>query len=254
VTELVTLAQLANAHCDGTRYALAGQDFGAVLSELHVHAATGDSDTRRAALAALVEACIAASGTMGALGHGTLATTLAQRGYNAAQLLGDPALTGFASKLRAGTLSRLGARHRAAAVLGDALVAVESAADPTAADNGPAQAAGMLHLASAELSSQQGRSGDADTHLAQARELARVTGECNGLNYHFGPANVAAWSVSIGVELERAARMPPSGSGPTRRGWLRYLRRRIGARICTSTSPGGGRRPEATGTPRRSAT
>lgn len=71
------------------------------------------------------------------------------------------------------------------------------------ADNGPAQAAGMLHLASAQLSSRERRGGDANAHLAQAAELARYTGEGNELNYHFGAANVAAWSVAIGVELER---------------------------------------------------
>lgn len=203
LTELVKLARLANTHCDETRYGLAGQDVGAVLSELHVHCATGDSDTKRAALAALVEACIAASGMVRALGHGALAAAVARRGYDAAEQLGDPGLTGFASMQRASALIRLGARHRASAVLGDALVAVEPAADPTATDNGPAQAAGMLHLASAQLSSREGRSGDADTHLTQAAELADATGECNDLNYHFGSANVAAWSVSIGVELER---------------------------------------------------
>ncbi|MGH3823181.1 MAG: helix-turn-helix domain-containing protein [Pseudonocardiaceae bacterium] len=203
VAELVRLARHANAHCDETRYALVGRDFGAVLSELHVHVATGDSDTRRAALAALVEACIAASGTVRALGHGALAVAIARRGHDAARQLGDPALTGFASMQRAGSLIRLGARHRAAAVLKNALVAIEPAADPTAPDTGPAQAAGMLHLASAQLSSRERRSGDAETHLAQAAELARATGERNDLNYHFGSANVAAWSVSIEVELER---------------------------------------------------
>ncbi len=203
VAELVKLARHANMQCDETQYALAGRDFGAVITELHILAATGDSDTRRAALAALVEACIAASGTVRALGHGTLAEALAQRGYDAARLLGDPALTGFVSMQRAGTLIRLGARRRAAVVLGEALVELEPTADPTAADNGPAQAAGMLHLASAQLSSRQGRSGDADAHLAQAVELASATGECNDLNYHFGSVNVAAWSVSIGVELQR---------------------------------------------------
>jgi hypothetical protein len=124
----VKLAQLANLHCDDARYALAGRDFGAVLSELHIHAVTGDSDTRRAALAALVEACIAASGTVRDLGHGALAVAVARRGYDAAEQLGDPALMGFVSMQRAGTLIRLGARHRAAAVLGDALIAVESSA------------------------------------------------------------------------------------------------------------------------------
>jgi len=64
LNELAGLARQANAHCDEARYALAGRDFGAVLSELHVHVATG----RRAALAALVEACLAASGTVRALG------------------------------------------------------------------------------------------------------------------------------------------------------------------------------------------
>jgi transcriptional regulator with XRE-family HTH domain len=203
VAELVRLAQLANTHYDEARYALVGRDFGAVLTELHVHAATGDSDTHRTALAALVEACVVASGTVRDLGHGALAVAVARRGYDAAELLGDPTLTGFASMTRAGCLIRLGARYRAEAVLGAALAAVEPAADPTAADTGTAQAAGMLHLASAQLSSRQGRSGDADTHLAQAAELAKATGECNDLNYHFGSANVVAWSVSIGVELER---------------------------------------------------
>ncbi len=125
------------------------------------------------------------------------------RGYDAAERLGDPALTAFASMTRAGNLIRLGARHRAARVLGDALVAVESAADPTAADNGPAQAAGMLHLASAQLASREGRCGAADTHLALAAELAKATGECNDLNYHFGPANVAAAALMLPLRVRR---------------------------------------------------
>jgi hypothetical protein len=95
-------------------------------------------------LAALVEACIAASGTARALGHGSLAEVLARRSYEAAQLLGDPALTGFVRMQHAGTLIQLGARRRAATVLGNALVDLESTADPTGADKGPAQAAGML--------------------------------------------------------------------------------------------------------------
>jgi hypothetical protein len=39
----------------------------------------------------------------------------------------------------------------------DDVQAVGPAVDPTAAGNGPAQAAGMLHLASAELASHEGR-------------------------------------------------------------------------------------------------
>jgi transcriptional regulator with XRE-family HTH domain len=203
VAQLVELARKANEHCDETRYALAGRDFGAVLTELHAYAVTGDTDTRRAALTALVEACIAASGTVRAIGHGTLAAALAKRAEQAARQIGDPSLTGFATMQHAGTLTRLGARHRAAGLLGDTLVELEPDTDPTSPDNAPAQAAGMLHLASAQLASREGRGGDAETHLAQARELAAATGERNSLNYHFGPSSVAAWAVSIGVELER---------------------------------------------------
>ncbi|MGH3829381.1 MAG: hypothetical protein ACRDRS_02855 [Pseudonocardiaceae bacterium] len=128
-----------------------------MLSELHVYAVTGDSDAQRVALAALAEACIAASCVALNLGHTSLAVTIARRGYDAAERLGDPALTGFAAKMRTGALIRLGARHRTAKVLGAALVTIESAADPTAADNAPAQAAGMLHLALAQLASREGR-------------------------------------------------------------------------------------------------
>jgi len=220
VTELVKLVRYANMQCDETQYALAVLDFGAVITELHIQAVTGDSDTRRAALAALVEACIAASGTVRALGYGSLAEAIAERGYDASLLLGDPALIGFVSMQHAGTLIRMGAWRRAAAVLGAALLDLEPSVNPTAADNGPAQAAGMLHLASAQLSSRQGRSGDADTHLVQAAEMASATGECNDLNYHFGSVNVAAWSVSIGIELQRgpevvervAANVPQMGA------------------------------------------
>ncbi|MGH3829382.1 MAG: hypothetical protein ACRDRS_02860 [Pseudonocardiaceae bacterium] len=60
-----------------------------------------------------------------------------------------------------------------------------------------------------------------------------MTGECNYLNYHFGPANVAAWSVSIGVELERGpdaaeraeadvSRLAAALASADRRSWLHF--------------------------------
>jgi hypothetical protein len=61
----------------------------------------------------------------------------------------------------------------------------------------------MLHLTGAQLAAREGRAVDADTHLSEARQLAKVTGERNAYRYHFGPANVAAWSLAIAVELER---------------------------------------------------
>jgi transcriptional regulator with XRE-family HTH domain len=102
VEQLASWAARANAHCDEARYALAGRDLGALLTELHVHAATGTPATRRTALAALVEACAVAFGITRQLGHPQLAVQAMDRGLAAAVRRGDPALAGFAGLARAG--------------------------------------------------------------------------------------------------------------------------------------------------------
>lgn len=48
VEQLAALVAIANRHVDETRYQVAGQDLGAVLTELHVHAVSGRPDVRRA--------------------------------------------------------------------------------------------------------------------------------------------------------------------------------------------------------------
>lgn len=200
VEQLASWAAQANAHCDEARYALAGKDLGALLTELHVHAARETSATRRIALAALVEACAVAFGIARQLGHPQLAVQAMDRGHAAAVRLGDPALAGFAGLARAGAFSRLGARRTAAAVLAEARAAVEGEADPTGDDVRAAEALGMTHLLAAQLAGRDGRASDADAHLAEAADLAAATGERNTLAWHFGPANVAAWSLAIAVE------------------------------------------------------
>jgi hypothetical protein len=200
VEQLALWAAQANAHCDEARYALAGKDLGALLTELHVHAARGTAAARRTALAALVEACVVAFGIARQLGHPQLAVQAMDRGHAAAVRLGDPALAGFARLARAGAFSRLGARRTAAAVLSEARAAVEGEADPTGDDVRAAEALGMTHLLAAQLAGRDGRAGDADAHLAEAADLAGATGERNTLAWHFGPANVAVWSLAIAVE------------------------------------------------------
>lgn len=198
--QLATWAAQANAHCDEARYALAGKDLGALLTELHVHAATGTPAARGTALAALVEACAVAFGIARQLGHPQLAVQAMDRAHVAAVRLGDPALAGFAGLARAGAFSRLGARRTATNVLAEARAAVESEADPTGSDVRAAEALGMTHLLAAQLAGRDGRTGDAETHLAEAADLAHATGERNTLAWHFGPANVTAWSLAIAVE------------------------------------------------------
>lgn len=198
--QLAAWAAQANAHCEEARYALAGRDLGALLIELYVHAATGTPAARRTALAALVEACAVAFGIAHPLGNPQLAVQAMNRGLAAAVRLDDPALAGFAGLARAGAFSLLGARRTASAVLVEARAAVEPQADPTGEDVRAAEALGLIHVLDARLAFSDGRPGDAETHLAEAADLAHATGERDTLRWHFGPANVAAWSLAVSVE------------------------------------------------------
>ncbi|MBV9012533.1 MAG: helix-turn-helix domain-containing protein [Pseudonocardiales bacterium] len=206
VDQLAAWAAQANAHCEQARYALAGRDLDALLTELYVHAATGTPAVRRTALTALVEACVVAFGIAHALGNPQLAVQAMDRGLAAAVRLGDPALAGFAGLARAGGFSCLGARRTASAVLAEVRAIVEPEADPTGEDVRAAEALGLTHVLAARLAIGDGRPGDAETHLAEAADLAHATGERNTLQWHFGPANVAAWSLTIAVE---------QGNGPS---------------------------------------
>lgn len=201
IGELAAWAANANEHVANSSYALAGRHLAVLLAELHVHAVTGDADTRRAALAALVETCFAASGVARQLGNPDLAVAVARRGEEAARRLDDPALSAFAAMVSTSALSRLGARHRAQRVGTAALAAVEPLADPSTTEPVAAEAAGMLHLSAAQMAAKDQTGDLANDHLGAARELAERTGERNTLWFSFGPANVRAWSLSIAVEL-----------------------------------------------------
>ncbi|MGH3767464.1 MAG: helix-turn-helix domain-containing protein [Pseudonocardiaceae bacterium] len=201
IEQLISAAATANAHLDAARFSLAGRELGAVLTELHVAVVTGSTDTGRAALAALAEACLVGASIARHLGHADLAVQTARRGYDAAQRLEDPTRAGLLTMHRALGLGWIGARHRMSAVLDDALAGI--AADPSAADTGPAQAAGMLHLTAALNHARQKRGRAADDHLDAASELARHAGEGNVLLQHFGPVNVATWGINVAVELGR---------------------------------------------------
>lgn len=100
---------------------------------------------------------------------------------------------------------RLGARRRAAATLAGAVDELAGIADHTAANTLTAEVYGFLHLTSALAASRDGRGDDARSHIAEARTTAQRTGERNNLLMHFGPTNVTAWSLSIGVELGEGA-------------------------------------------------
>ncbi len=104
---------------------------------------TGNGDTRRAALAALAEACLVGASNARHFGY-AVAVATARRGCEAAGRLGDSTRAGLLTMHRSLGLAWIGARHRVTAVLDEALA--ETTPDPSAADTGPAEAAGMMHL------------------------------------------------------------------------------------------------------------
>lgn len=196
----------ANLQRDHTRYELAGRELGQLLVELQVAAATGDGEHRRRALTALIEACIVAYELTKNLGHPQLAVEATRRGLDAARRLDNPILLGCARWFSALSLLRLGARRRAGALLAHAVDELASQIDPTADHTLPAEIYGFLHLTSALVAARDGRADNARTHIQEARVIAQQTGERNSLAMHFGPTNVSAWSLSIGVELGEAGR------------------------------------------------
>jgi transcriptional regulator with XRE-family HTH domain len=197
---LTAQASRALAYSDDVQLHLAGRGLDALLTELHVHAVTGDGETRRAALAALVQVCITARSLAGTMGHPELAVAVAQRGYDAARLLERPDLVGLMAMGRTMTLSHVGARRRALKLAEQTLAELPTAAIDQ--DTRAVQARGMLHLSAALISARAGSPGDGATHFQEAHDLAARVGEGNHLRYHFGPTNVSAWSLSIAVETE----------------------------------------------------
>ncbi|MBV9729575.1 MAG: helix-turn-helix transcriptional regulator [Pseudonocardiales bacterium] len=203
VAQLAAAVAHANAALDEAKFSLAVRHLGALIGELTVAAVSGSTDSRRTALAALAEACMVGTATARHLGRPELAIQAARRGYDAASMLGDPALTAQLAVQRSLGLTWIGARRRVTDVLDKALAAITPVADPSAADTSPAEAAGMLHLTAAWHHALQKHASDADAHLRETADLAAATGERNALHLHFGPAHVTAWGLEVAVELGR---------------------------------------------------
>lgn len=207
VEMLADLAQQANRHTAHGRYSQAAQGLGSLLRELHAAAAAGDADTRRRALPAVAEACLAACAVAATLGNADVAVLAARRAVEAGTRAADPALHGFATVSLSAALDRAGARWAAAQAAQAGLRALEAQVYPASRDTAPAQAAGMLHLSLAHIAARDRRADEAGRHLQHARALAERTGEQNHLWSGFGPAAVSVWTLAVAVE---------SGEGPDR--------------------------------------
>ncbi len=198
---LVKLADKANEQCGQAYYSLAGRDLGNLLAESQASAFTVPSAERDQAFTTAVTACFAAGVVSSRAGNIDLAATAARRGYDLAKQHDNPGLLGFARWYWALELTSMGARTRADALLTEGIDALTPAVQVAASGTLPAEIVGMMHLQQARTAARQHRADDAHAHLDEAAHMADRVGERNGMRQHFGPTNVAAWHVSIGVEL-----------------------------------------------------
>jgi transcriptional regulator with XRE-family HTH domain len=166
----------------------------ALVPELHATATTGPDDQRRTALGLFVMAAETASMSVRYSGNSGSAAMIAERGWYAAQLAGDPISLAVASWARAHAALGCGLNERAWRL-------AEAGADrlrPTAEQAMPML--GMLSLTSAFAQAGMGRYGAALGPLGEATELATLTGETKDFGLYFGPTNVAFWRVAIDVD------------------------------------------------------
>lgn len=204
---LARLAEEANEHCGQAHYSLACHDVGGLLAESQASALTVSAARRDQAFTAAVTTCFVAGVVSSRAGNVDLAATAARRGYDLAQQHDNPALVGFARWYWALELTSMAARTRAGAVLVEGIDDLTQAVQFSASNTLAAEIVGMIHLQQARLAARQKHADDAHAHLDEAAHIADRVGERNGMRQHFGPTNVAAWRVSIGVELAEGAKI-----------------------------------------------
>lgn len=171
-----------------------------LLNELQAHAATASGPDRDQALRLLIQACASAMITLRHFGLTDLAWVSADRGRQAADLLGDPIWRAAAAFECA--------QSRPSASKSQALLATPRRVDelePHIGDDPFAhQVYGMLHLSAALACAVQGDHRNADAHGAEAARIAGPLGDQPDAFELFGPANVGVWRTSFAVEAGNA--------------------------------------------------
>lgn len=201
-----------------------------LLSELHVHAAGREGPDRDEALRLLVLASASGSIMLRHYGQTDLGWVAAERGRQAAVLLGDPVWSGAAA---------FGAAHaRSSSNRPRALLVTPRLADelePRAGESPMAREVyGMLRLSAALACAVQGDHSGAASHGEEAARVAEGLGDNPEAFELFGPANAGVWRTSMAVEAgnaEDALRIaggvnPKALASKNRRGALRLERSR----------------------------
>ena len=206
VNQLAAWADRANESCSQAEYSTIAHDAATALAELQKQAFTAKRAEREEAFTAAVTTCFVTGVVASRLGNVDLAATAGRRGFDLAYQYDDPGLRGFARWYWAMELISAAARKRAGSVLSTGIAELAPSLDLTNSRTLPAEMAGMLHLQLARTAARQNDSDQAHTHLTDARHLADRIGERNGMRQHFGPTNVAAWRLTIGIELSEGHR------------------------------------------------
>ncbi len=171
-----------------------------LIGELEVQAATAGGAPREEALRLLVPATATAVITLRYAAQPDLAWVAAERGRQAAALLGDPVWEAAAAYEMAHSRSSMNKPR--------ALMTMPKAADrfePLASQSRMAsEVYGMLHLSAALARAVDGDHAGAEEHGAEAAQVAKRLGDEPDAWELFGVSNVGVWRTSLAVEAGNA--------------------------------------------------
>lgn len=182
----------------------------AAIRAVHAAADTADRDQ---ALALMVEVTEAARVAVRYTSQAASASLVAERGRQAAQLLGDPVMLGLAGWSVGQAALACGLYRRAAAVAERSFDALSPHADTPRAT----EMLGQLLMSAAFAHYALGDVDAATVRVAEAGRLAERTGDTDTFGLMFGPTNIDIWRVSMEVDggepgraLEIAKQVNPS--------------------------------------------
>jgi transcriptional regulator with XRE-family HTH domain len=174
----------------------------ALIGELEVQAATADGSDREEALRLLVPATATAVITLRYASQPDLAWVAAERGRQAAALLGDPVSEAAAAYSMAHARSSAN-KPRALMTMPQTASGFEYLAGQSRMAS---EVYGMLHLSAALARAVDGDHAGAEDHGAEAARVAMRLGDEADAWELFGVSNVGVWRTSLAVEAGNAER------------------------------------------------
>lgn len=183
------------------RYERVGQLSPSILLDLH-GLSFRDDRTRQEALRLMVSVAYCMTHALKCLRYPDLATIAAEQAYQAAAKLGDPIWCGVADFTR---LNSLPVENKT--LMRQMAIHAADRLQPNLGSTEAMQTYGMLQLSAGLTAAICEDRDDAQARLAEASEVAAVTGEGNFAAMFFGPTNVGFWRTMIAVELGEGGRV-----------------------------------------------